>query len=30
MANLFLELNIDGNAGRRIGFAKHCAIYMAQ
>jgi hypothetical protein len=25
MANLFLELNVDRNAGRRIGFAKQCA-----
>jgi hypothetical protein len=30
MADLFLDLNIDWDAGRRIGFSKHCAIYIAQ
>jgi hypothetical protein len=30
MADLFLELNVDRNAGRWIWFTKHCTTEIAQ
>ena len=30
VTNLFFELNVDGDAGGRIGFAKHCTTVIAQ
>jgi hypothetical protein len=30
VANLFFDLNVDRNAGRRIWLAKHCTTDIAQ